>query len=242
MPTRRGFTLIELLVVVTIIAVLIALLLPAVQAAREAARRAECTDNLKQLGLAAQNYISSNNVFPAQSSWPIAAANLTGNLFWGFNWYCVFPEMESSRRSSTPSISRYARWTWAPDTPAWSRRRPARSARCSVRRSRLRRSSSPSPPSSADPATPVTIPYRIMSAITAVRRRSCRIPGRSSRAGTSSRASWQRATSCRRSACRRSPTGPRTRPCSASVSSRITRTAPKPPSTPTVSLAWRASS
>jgi prepilin-type N-terminal cleavage/methylation domain-containing protein/prepilin-type processing-associated H-X9-DG protein len=98
MPTRRGFTLIELLVVVTIIAVLIALLLPAVQAAREAARRAQCANNLKQLGLAAHNYVSSNNVFPAQSSWPTSGPNLTVNTpgaFWGFNWYCaLFPEME----------------------------------------------------------------------------------------------------------------------------------------------------
>ncbi|MDR3633857.1 MAG: DUF1559 domain-containing protein [Isosphaeraceae bacterium] len=61
---RPGFTLIELLVVIAIIAVLIALLLPAVQAAREAARRAQCVNNLKQLGLAAANYESANGCFP----------------------------------------------------------------------------------------------------------------------------------------------------------------------------------
>src|SRR4051812_46249464 len=63
-PHRHGFTLIKLLVVIAIIAVLIALLLPAVQAAREAARRAQCVNNLKQLGLALHNYHSVSDSFP----------------------------------------------------------------------------------------------------------------------------------------------------------------------------------
>jgi len=67
-PSRKGFTLIELLVVIAIIAVLIALLLPAVQAAREAARRAQCVNNLKQIGIAMHNYHGSLGSLPSGMS------------------------------------------------------------------------------------------------------------------------------------------------------------------------------
>lgn len=80
--SRRGFTLIELLVVIAIIAVLIALLLPAVQAAREAARRAQCVNNLKQMGLAIHNYHSANNVFPMSNTVAASALN-SPNQTWG---------------------------------------------------------------------------------------------------------------------------------------------------------------
>lgn len=68
MRHRRGFTLIELLVVIAVIAVLVALLLPAVQQAREAARRTQCSNNLKQMGLALHNYESVHRVFPSSST------------------------------------------------------------------------------------------------------------------------------------------------------------------------------
>ena len=94
MRRRSGFTLIELLVVIAIIAVLIALLLPAVQAAREAARRAQCTNNLKQLGLAVHNYNSSNNCFPLQTMFPTNEAVSWG---WSYGWgLALLPNLEQT--------------------------------------------------------------------------------------------------------------------------------------------------
>ncbi len=105
---RRGFTLIELLVVIAIIAVLIALLLPAVQRAREAARRTQCINNLKQLGLALQNYHDSFKMFPpgyiADGPGTHVAHDGTSGIGWGA---MVLPQLDQVNvwRLFNPNVS-----------------------------------------------------------------------------------------------------------------------------------------
>jgi prepilin-type N-terminal cleavage/methylation domain-containing protein/prepilin-type processing-associated H-X9-DG protein len=113
---REGFTLIELLVVIAIIAVLIALLLPAVQSAREAARRAQCVNNLKQLGLAVHNYHTTYNALPAECMQLGCSYSGTGSAApgpsWGWNasWpIALLPNIEQS-----PLYNAYNSG-WSPD-------------------------------------------------------------------------------------------------------------------------------
>ena len=103
----RGFTLIELLVVLTVISLLIALLLPAIQAAREAARRAQCVNNLKQLGLAAMNYESANSVLP--SGMLPAVSDEAPVLTWGLSTFVrLLPFLDASPLYNSANFSRQA--------------------------------------------------------------------------------------------------------------------------------------
>jgi prepilin-type N-terminal cleavage/methylation domain-containing protein/prepilin-type processing-associated H-X9-DG protein len=105
-----AFTLIELLVVIAIIAVLIALLLPAVQSAREAARRAQCTNNLKQMGLGLFNYESSNGAFPPGGESTNFALTPAGTQFVDGNWSTlarILPYMEAGNLANSLNFSFY---------------------------------------------------------------------------------------------------------------------------------------
>jgi len=103
---KLGFTLIELLVVIAIIAVLIALLLPAVQAAREAARRAQCINNLKQIGIALHNYHDQNGSFPLGGvNIAPASAGWTGQSN-SLSWRALLlPQMEQSNIYNALNLS-----------------------------------------------------------------------------------------------------------------------------------------
>jgi len=100
----RAFTLIELLVVIAIIGVLVGLLLPAVQAAREAARRAQCVNNLKQLGLALHNYEGTHQTLPPGY---VSAVDATGtDLGPGWGWAAmVLPQLEQPATFSAVNFS-----------------------------------------------------------------------------------------------------------------------------------------
>jgi prepilin-type N-terminal cleavage/methylation domain-containing protein/prepilin-type processing-associated H-X9-DG protein len=111
LPMRRmyrkfsGFTLVELLVVIAIIGILVGLLLPAVQAAREAARRMQCSNNLKQIGLALHNYESAHRWWPAQSTGPAPGVNFNAKRGSWMSAILPFIEQEGLFRTYDPSFN-----------------------------------------------------------------------------------------------------------------------------------------
>ncbi len=100
----KGFTLVELLVVIAIIGVLVALLLPAIQAAREAARRMQCTSNLRQLGIATQNYHDTYKRFPPGFMAVDHAGQVAGGWAWGV---FLMPFIEQSPLQHELSVTKY---------------------------------------------------------------------------------------------------------------------------------------
>ncbi len=123
-PWWKGFTLVELLVVIAIIGILIALLLPAVQSAREAARRAQCSNNLRQLGLAVHNYHDRNNEFPPVQARRTSSVWATGpgDVSWfglllpymeglaGYEGLRLFEDTSSSSNAAVIGTFRYEGW------------------------------------------------------------------------------------------------------------------------------------
>jgi prepilin-type N-terminal cleavage/methylation domain-containing protein len=107
--SNRGFTLVELLVVIAIIGILVALLLPAVQAAREAARRSQCMNNLKQIGIALQNYHSRNKTFP------IGAALGEGAMWSGY----ILADLEETALADALTIDYVKSRPYAHDQPSY---------------------------------------------------------------------------------------------------------------------------
>jgi len=113
---RRAFTLVELLVVIAIIGVLVALLLPAVQAAREAARRAQCQNQLKQIGLAMQNHVGALNIFPTNGDGYnpnirnyLSGGNPNGPDKQGLGWgYQILPYLEQNAIKGITTMGRLA--------------------------------------------------------------------------------------------------------------------------------------
>ena len=99
--SRAGFTLVELLVVIAIIGVLVALLLPAVQAARESARRTQCSNNLKQLGLAAQNFHDAMNRLPPGGGAQGGGSGLSANSDYASWLVYLLPYIEQGNLASS---------------------------------------------------------------------------------------------------------------------------------------------
>lgn len=114
----KGFTLVELLVVIAIIGILIALLLPAVQAAREAARRSQCTNNLKQMGLAVHNYADINKCFPPKKSGTQLGGCALSNGAFGTGWMRLMPFYEQQPLYAIwSSAQTYGATTYTPFGP-----------------------------------------------------------------------------------------------------------------------------